>query len=183
MLTKSNKSLRILTVLALTATLITAGYFTSAWANPMGAAEHDMMRPEAMREFMQARLDKAAERLEIKASQQSAWDEYAKAVIAMADQKGKQPDRDADAATVARYRAEMLSELSTKMNNISDATAKLQAVLTDDQRKTFNLIARNAHHGGYGWDSSGKFCHGKQHGGYGWGHPHDDKSQQGGDAS
>lgn len=47
---------------------------------------HEQMSPEKMHEHMKDRLDKLAERLEIKASQQAAWGEFAKSVGMLSEQ-------------------------------------------------------------------------------------------------
>jgi hypothetical protein len=103
------------------------------------------------------KLDKLSERLEIKASQQSAWEEYAKSVEILAEHSEKKPAEDADATAISRYRAERAAEFAKKLTRIADATSKLQAVLTEDQKKIFNQISRHSHH---------KKCHGwEKHGG------------------
>ena len=99
-------------------------------------------RQEQMHDHMKARLDKLAERLEIKASQQAVWEEYAKSVEMLADRATKKPNDDADAATISRYRAERATEFAGKLSKIADATARLQAVLSADQRK---ILDQNAH--------------------------------------
>jgi hypothetical protein len=96
---------------------------------------------------MKVRLDKLAERLEIKSSQQAAWEEFAKSVEVLADRNPKKPKDDADAATISRYRAEKATEFANKLTKIADATAKLQTALSEDQRKILNQTAhRFLHH-------------------------------------
>ncbi len=77
------------------------------------------------------------------AMQQAAWDEYANAIAGITEQSMQQPTDEADAAAIARYRADETAELSRKMARIADATASLQAILTEEQRKTFNMVAHN----------------------------------------
>ncbi len=174
MLTSKNKMLRILTGIACAATLCTTTYFSLAQAYPMGSDSHNMSRSEKMHDYLQTRLNRLAERLEIKSSQQAAWDEYSSAVSAMTEQNVAQPADAADAAAIARYRADRAAELSGKMSKIADATSNLQSVLTEEQRKTFNtVVARNMHGGGHSW-GHGKSCNGKQR---------DDKSWQDNDKS
>lgn len=109
-------------------------------------------------EHLKARLDKLAGRLEIKASQQAIWGEYVKSVEMVAEQNVKKPNDDADATTISRYRAERATEFAKKLNTISDATSKLQAVLTEDQQKIFNQISRHSHHErGHEWKNH-KHC-------------------------
>ena len=100
------------------------------------------MSPEKMHEHIKARLDKLAERLEIKPSQQAVWEEYAKSVESLAERGVKRPADDADAATILRYRADRTTEFAKKLTAIADATAKLQKALTEDQRKTLNQVVR-----------------------------------------
>lgn len=104
---------------------------------------------------IKARLDKMAARLEIKASQQGAWGDYVKAREAMLGDRPVRPAKDADAATIARSRAEFAAGMAQKLALVSDATAKLQAVLDENQQKTLNQMARrgghrgqHGHHGG-----------------------------------
>lgn len=102
--------------------------------------------PEKMHEHMKAKLDKLAARLEIKASQQAIWEEYAKSVESLADHGIKEPAQDADAATISRYRADRTADFAKKLTAIADATAKLQKSLTEDQRKTLNQATHHHRH-------------------------------------
>jgi hypothetical protein len=113
---------------------------------------HEQMSPEKMHEHMKARLDKLAERLEIKSSQQAAWGEFAKSVGMLAERSMKKPNDDADAATILRYRAEKATEFAKKLTRIADATAKLQTALTEDQRKILNQTSRRFLHKHHGWN-------------------------------
>jgi len=101
-------------------------------------------RFEQMQARMKARITKMGERLEIKASQQAAWNEYAGARQSMMAQGPARPAKDADAATVARSRADFVADMARKLAVVSDATAKLQAVLDDNQKKTFNQMAQRS---------------------------------------
>lgn len=108
---------------------------------------------ERMQSRMQARLDKMANRLEIKASQQDAWQAYAKVHKDMFDARPTPPAKDADAATLARHRADMAAKMATKLATLSDATAKLQSALTPEQAKTLADMTRHpmgGRHGGKG---------------------------------
>lgn len=104
-------------------------------------------------EFMNAKLDSDANRLEIKSSQQGAWDEYASARKAFAERApGKKPDA-MDAASITKYHAERATEFARKLTTLAAATAKLQATLSPEQRKTLDQVARrgghrHGHHGG-----------------------------------
>ena len=107
---------------------------------------------------MKARTAKMASRLEIKASQQAIWEDYVKARESMWTNLQARPARDADAATIARSRADRAADMARKLAVVSDATAKLQAVLAPEQRKVFDEMARRSghrmhrggHHGGRG---------------------------------
>lgn len=134
--------------LGILATLV-SGAILIATVHSIGVAtaaenyDHTQMNQEKMHEHMKVRLDKLAARLEIKASQQAVWGEFAKSVEMLADRNTKKPNDDADAATISRYRAERATEFANKLTKIADATAKLQTALSEDQRKILN---QTAHH-------------------------------------
>ena len=115
---------------------------------------------ERMQSRMQARLDKMAERLEIKASQQDAWQAYVKTHKEMFDGGMKPAPKDADAATLARHRADMAAKMAQKLTVLADATAKLQSALTPEQAKTLAdmtrhpMGGRHGKHGGRGEQGS-----------------------------
>ena len=116
--------------------------------------------------MIQHRLDSAASRLEIKASQQSAWQAYAAAVQALGETdklKPTQPDADADAAAIARERAERATAFAARLTAIADATARLQGVLSPEQKSTLNQITREAGHH-HGPDSFGRPMMERRHG-------------------
>ncbi len=122
----------------------------------MGGREMTPEMQERMQSRMQARLDKMANRLEIKASQQDAWQAYAKVHKDMFDGSMKAPAKDADAATLARHRADMAAKMAQKLATHADATAKLQSALTPEQAKTLAdmtrhpMGGRHGKHGGFG---------------------------------
>jgi hypothetical protein len=97
---------------------------------------------EHMREHMQQRVDRLGDRLEIKASQQPAWQAYVKAHQSMADNLPKPPAPDADAATLMRHRADGAALMAKKLGDMADATAKLQQALTPEQNKLFADLVR-----------------------------------------
>ena len=100
-------------------------------------------------EWCKEKLDQTAERLEIKSSQQSAWQAYAKTVETLGAGSVKEPGETADAATIARFHADKAGAFAGKLKQIADATAKLQSIMTPEQRKTFDQIVRlAAPHGG-----------------------------------
>jgi len=167
-----NIKLSILTLptIAMGALLMTA-FHSVAMASPGEHCDqkhmnHEQMSPEKMHEHMKGRLDKLAERLEIKASQQTAWGEFAKSVGMLAERSVKKPGDDADATAVSRFHAERASEFAKKLARIADATAKLQTALTEDQRKTLNQAAHRFLHRDHGWNP---MSHGRNREGHEWG--------------
>lgn len=141
------------------AALLAAGLALAAVVPVASAAPASGMREmtpemqERMQSRMQARLDKMAQRLEIKASQQEAWQAYAKVHKDMFDGGMKPAPKDADAATLARHRADMAAQMAQKLAVLADATAKLQSALTPEQAKTLADMTRKPmgeRHGGRG---------------------------------
>lgn len=137
------------------AALLAAGLALAA-VTPVGAAPGPGFRGEMtpqMQERMQARLDSMARRLEIKASQQDAWQAYAKVSKEMFDARPTPPAKDADAAALARHRADAAAQRAQKLAALADATAKLQSALTPEQARTLADIMRHpmgAHRGTWG---------------------------------
>lgn len=140
-----------------TGSILAATFHSIAMASPAEHYDRQQMIQEKMHDHMKIRLDKLAERLEIKSSQQAVWEEFAKSVETLADRNAKKPGDDADAATISRYRADRATEFASKLSRIADATAKLQAALSADQRKILDQTAHrflrhehgagSAHHG------------------------------------
>ena len=152
--TKSAKLIYLIPTLVLGGILM-AALHTVAMASP---AEHDWHMgagSEHKSEFIKMRLQKMEDRLEIKASQQTAWDEYANAVEALAEHPAKKPDGKEDAATVSHYRAERVAEFAKKLALVADATDKLQSVLNEDQRKVLDKIVQHRKHE---WKRHGQHC-------------------------
>ena len=145
------KTLSINPRLGMLATVVTGAiliisFRSIAIAAPEQQVDRGRINPEQfherMHEHLQARLDRLAQRLEIKASQQPVWEDFAKSVEMLADGNAKRPGNDADAATIARFRAARATEFAGKLSRIADATAKLQAALSADQRKILNQTAQ-----------------------------------------
>ncbi len=136
--------------------LLMGGSIAPAKAEPPapdrpGQAPH--FDPERMQAMISARLDKLHERLEIKASQQATWEAFAKSLEALPQGMTPPPGKDADAATVARFRADNAQGVARKLSAIADTTARLQAVLTASQREILN---EESHHFGHpGFDHHG----------------------------
>ena len=128
---------------------------TSAEAKQDWAKE----RQERLKHF----TDRLANRLEIKASQQNAFQAFVKALEAAAEHPAAQPEVKADAASLARRHADFAAARAQKLAQIADATAKLQEVLNPEQRKTLDQIAaRIAHRGGHRFHGGERGEHGDQ---------------------
>lgn len=153
----------VLATIVIGMVLVTA-FHSVAMAGTGGHCDHEQASSGKMPEFMKSRLEKLAARLEIKPSQLASWDEFAKSVESLSERHVKEPDHDADAATISRYRAETAAELAKNLASIADSTAKLQAVLTGDQQKILNQVSHRYLHGRYGWN----------HHSHGWGHGNSD---------
>jgi outer membrane lipopolysaccharide assembly protein LptE/RlpB len=116
---------------------------------------------QRMQSRMQARLDQMANRLEIKASQQEAWQSYVKVHKDMFDGTMKAPAKDADAATIARHRADVAAQMAKKLDTLADATARLQSALTPEQARLLAdmtrqpMGGRHGKHGSHGRGSDG----------------------------
>lgn len=123
----------------------------SAWS-PIAAAADDATRAPASREAERARatrleLDREAARLEIRASQMSAWSGYARAVAAMSgepprDERASMRADDAGAAQLTRQRAQRAQAMAQRLAQIADATGKLEAALSPEQRQVLDQIVR-----------------------------------------
>lgn len=131
--------------------ILLVSFHSVAMANPDGHCDAMQMSTEKKHEYMKARLDKLAARLEIKSSQQAAWDDFSRSVETLAERHAKEPKDDADAAAILHYHAERAAEFAKKLTVIADASAKLETVLTDDQKKTFDQASRSFLHEHHGW--------------------------------
>lgn len=145
--------------------------FTMATFNSVSMANTEMrcdpkqMNSGMMHDHMKQRLDRLAGRLEIKSSQQAAWEEFSKSVETLADRNSNQPDANADAAAISRYHAERATEIAKKLTVIADTTAKLQKVLNEDQRKILNQVSHRFLHQDHEWNTHG---HGSFHENHDW---------------
>jgi hypothetical protein len=167
---RTRGAIRALAGAALSACLVASiGLVSSSAAEP--AAEphdgapvthglHDAM-VRHWEQHVQGHLDKLAERLEIKASQETAWQKFSAAfrdtmqMHAMMGHAGigdPGKDADADAASLARQQADRASERAQKLAQLADATAALQQALSAEQRLVFNEAARHfaREHGAHG---------------------------------
>ena len=137
---------------AIAATLFAGAAFpavVSAHERGYDCDQHHGMDADQRTRFARQHLEREAGMLEIKASQQGAWDAYAAAKLDLMAgfDKLKPLPEDADAAAIAQQRAERAEAAAQSLAKLADATAKLQAVLTDDQRKVLNRLVRNHWHG------------------------------------
>jgi len=173
------KSLRVAAAVLSVAML--AGSAAVVWAVPAApdakygsTQDWAKERQERFKHF----ADRMAERLEIKASQQSAWQAFTKSLETALEPPAKKAEQKTDAASIARMNADRAAVHAQKLAQIADATAKLQEVLTADQRTTLDqMAARFAehHHGGHHFfhhDGDG------EHGGWG-GHDHQHDHEHG----
>ena len=113
-----------------------------------GAEEHHRAMEAHRAEMMQHHLDAAAERLELKASQVPAWQQFGAAFTAlhqppaMAHGHEHEAFDKRDAAAWAKLASEHAADRAKKLATLADATAKLQATMTDNQRALFTQMAR-----------------------------------------
>jgi hypothetical protein len=104
----------------------------------------------------QRQLNDMANRLEIKASQQAQWDEFASALQALHRQHHPQDHNPSDpskmgahgpwsdhmdAAQMMKARAQKMTERAAKMTALAEKTEALQKVLSTEQQKTLNQMA------------------------------------------
>ena len=149
---------------ALTVSALAADSAPAAKASP---ADRKAEMEQRRQEFFKHMADRMADRLEIKASQQAAWQSYITTLQSAMTPPAHMPEHPkTDAAGIARFNADMAAEHAKRLATIADATAKFQEVLTPEQRKTFDQMAaafEHRHHGmhhGFGGRDGG-------HGGWG----------------
>lgn len=134
-----------MTGIVMASVMLVAG-LSSSYVAAQPHPDRQQERAMNCQDWLKKQLDQTAQRLAIKASQQNAWQAYAATVEALGAGSDKEPGETADAATITRFHADRSSEFAGKLKKIADATAKLQSVLTADQRKTFDQIVRLAGH-------------------------------------
>jgi len=134
-----------------------------------GAGAESGMTHERMRALMEQRhaehvtamLDHLAGRLEIKSSQEPAWQAFS---AALRELLSPPPRADAapgtaprDAATLAREHADHAAEHAQKLARMADATAKLEQALGAEQRAVLDEAARRFARGdgGRSWMAHG----------------------------
>ena len=97
-------------------------------------------------EAMKAGLAHMADRLEIKASQEGAWQKFSAAFVDMMKTVSSEPmaaSPEADAASIVRARAQAAATRAQAVSRLADATTELQQVLNADQRHVLNEMARH----------------------------------------
>lgn len=161
---KKRATVRALAGAAVSACLVaTIGLVSSSAAEPAappaaGAPHtlHDSMEQHWSR-HVEEHLDKLAERLEIKASQEPAWQKFSAAFRETmrqhallghppmwAAQSGRAPDAGPDdAAALAREQADRAQKHAQALAQLAEATAALQQSLGPEQRLVFNEAARH----------------------------------------
>ena len=136
---------------------------------PHAARMHDEMQ-----KGMQKHLDRLAARLEIRASQQEAWNAFAAAVRGLVPAKPpERPAEDLDAASRARLAADRAADRARQLAQLADATAKLQQALDAPQKQVLNEVARNLGHHWRGHGDGPWGMHGEMHGERGHGSMHE----------
>lgn len=166
--TMTRPSFRMLATLA-AGTLLTIGLNTTALSAPPPPDEgarpmtpHDRMQHR--QEWLQARLAKQAEHLQIQPAQQEAWQAYVNAVESPIGNIQAPQQKPTDAAGVARRRADFAAGYAAKMMNIASATEALQTVLTPEQQQKFDrMVMHEGRRGHAGWHRPHPAQHGPMH--------------------
>jgi hypothetical protein len=168
------------------AVAVFGAFALSASTSALSAAPVAAMSTEAKQDWAKERqerlkhfTDRLANRLEIKASQQNAFQAFVKALEAAAEHPAKKPEVKTDAASLARLHADFAAARAQKLAQIAEATAKLQEVLNPEQRKTLDQIAAHfAHRGAHRFHGGEREEHdGHEHGRWNR-HEHSDVGQK-----
>jgi hypothetical protein len=138
--------------LAGTTALLCAGLGTAWAAEPAPAAQdgpREAMAQHAQR-HVQEHLDGLAARLEIKASQEPAWQSFSAAFRELMTPRPRlardaKPGSGPDAATMAREQAERAAARAQHLARLADATSQLEQVLGPEQRLVLDEAARRFH--------------------------------------
>lgn len=181
-------ALRTLAVAALAAGVLGATFVAPAAAAdkpPMAVESTHSESAQRIAKHLQMRLDELSARLQIKASQEPAWQAFSNAYRDLITAHLAQREQalagaaEVDAAALARKHADWAADHAQKLARLADATAKLQQGLDADQRLVLNEVARHfaqermasgpmhewhfAHHGAH--------CHGDADAHGRWEHP------------
>jgi LTXXQ motif family protein len=145
--TRTSKFRHLLPIAVAASLVAAAPAFSQPTDADASAATNGATRQARIQQHLQARLQRTAERLQITPAQQTAWTTYANAVQSLIGTSRTRPAADADAASIARLRAQLAAERAQKLSRLADATASLQQALDPQQQKTFDEIVRQAGHG------------------------------------
>ncbi len=115
-------------------------------AQPAAAPAGPSTMSAAFSRHVQWHLDNLADRLEIRASQEPAWQTFEAALRSVMAFHWKMmtsppPGLDANAATIARLRADRAAEQARNLDRLAKATAALRQVLTANQREVLDEVA------------------------------------------
>jgi len=145
--THRNYFLRRVLPAAVLATLVAGApvaWSQSTDATTPAAQNRSAERQAHFRQHLQRRLNRMAERLQITPAQEAAWTAYVNSIQSMVGSKLMRPTPEADAASFARFRADLAAERAQKFAQLADATAALQLVLNPEQQQTLSKIVREA---------------------------------------
>jgi hypothetical protein len=114
---------------------------------PADRADQDATPLQPGAEDMQAALDEATERLQIRASQQSEWKSFASAYKALAaigppGIPAAAPGENENGAALLHEGAERTMHRAQALAKLADAASKLQNVLDPNQREVFTQMIR-----------------------------------------
>lgn len=115
-------------------------------APPAAAPAGPTTMAAAFSRHVQWHLDNLADRLEIQASQEPAWQTFEAALRNVMTFHWKMmtspvPGPDTNAATIARLRADRAAEQARNLDRLAKATAGLRQVLTTNQREVLDEVA------------------------------------------
>ena len=131
---------------ALGVTFATGFALSAVAAPPASAAAGPTTMAAAFSRHVQWHLDNLADRLEIQASQEPAWQTFEAALRNVMTFHWKMmtspmPGPDTNAATIARLRADRAAEQARNLDRLAKATAGLRQVLTTNQREVLDDVA------------------------------------------
>jgi hypothetical protein len=164
-----NNFAHLLAAAAVSISLMTSSS-SPVFAAPAAPNEVKQDWAKQRQEWLKNRIDRLADRLEIKASQQGAWQAYVKTLEAVTEPPAKRPETKSDAASIARLHADLAAGRAQKLAQIADATAKLQEVLTPDQRKTLDQVVVRAGHRWQHFHGADRGEHAEHGGAHHWDH-------------
>ena len=141
---------------ALGVTFATGFALSAVAAPPVAASAGPTTMAAAFSRHVQWHLDNLADRLEIQASQEPAWQTFEAALRNVMTFHWKMmtsplPGPDTNAATIARWRADRAAEQARNLDRLAKATAGLRQVLTANQREVLDEVSSRyaGHHFGH----------------------------------